>query len=84
MISQTGEENYYSSSTEIEEDCDTMESIDEALPPKLNIHNTKKTHCLNQYQGKRISLINSMECQNNTYGIGIDAKERSNSPKLSY
>lgn len=46
IISVTGEENYNSSSTELEEDSDTMESIDEALPPKLNIHLTKLTRSL--------------------------------------
>ncbi len=55
-----GEENYFSSSTELDE-SDTMESIDEALPPKLNIHETKQTHSLNQYKKGSVSMIQSME-----------------------
>ena len=85
MISQTGEENYYSTSTDLNDDSDTMESIDEALPPKMNINITKQANSLNQYKKNSISLIQSLE-QNSgtTCGIAINAKERSKSPKLNF
>ena len=44
--------NHNSSSTEIEEDSDTMESIDEALPPKLVINKTKIMRSLCQQKVK--------------------------------
>ena len=85
MISQTGEENYYSTSSDSNEDSDTMESIDEALPPKLNINMTKKTNSLNQYKRNSICLIQSLEHNTKTTcGIAINAKERSNSPKINF
>lgn len=57
---QEGEENYLSSSTELEE-SDTMESIDEALPPKMNVHQTKQAHSIGQYKKGSVSMIQSME-----------------------
>lgn len=49
-LSQPGEENLSSSTDFEDEECDTMESIDEAIPPKMNIHQTKKTNSLRQYK----------------------------------
>jgi hypothetical protein len=49
-LSQPGEENLSSSTDFEDEECDTMESVDEAIPPKMNIHQTKKTNSLRQYK----------------------------------
>lgn len=62
-MSQAGEENYYSSSTEIEEESDTMESIDEALPPKMKVNKTKKTISLSQHKDSTVA-IKSINCIN--------------------
>lgn len=59
-VPHEGEENYLSSSTELEE-SDTMESIDEALPPKMNVHQTKQAHSIGQYSKKSVSMLYSME-----------------------
>jgi hypothetical protein len=80
IISQTGEENYYSSSTEIDDDSDTMESIDEALPPKMNVNKTKQTHSLAHYNNRR-GIGARVGCINR---IGIEVKESSESPAMIY
>lgn len=83
VISVTGEENYYSSSTELGDDSDTMESIDEALPPKLNIHQTKLTRSLCQYKGEEKGVTRTDESCRSAY-VPIEAKEISRSPTLHY
>lgn len=83
FMSQAGEENYYSSSTEIEEETDTMESIDEALPSRMKVNKTKKTISLTQHKDST-GFIKSISCINRSTCLGIESKERSMSPSMNY
>ena len=76
-------ENQYSSSTNYEEESDTMESIDEALPQKLAIHQTKMTRTLWEFKNNHKIIKRPVNVQSNIH-LNIDAKERSHSPVLQF
>ena len=75
-------ENHNSSSTEIDEDSDSMNSIDEELPPKLAINKTKVTRSLCEQKGK-FKIASKQVSQNSIY-LNIGAKESSRSPILQF
>jgi len=81
-MSNPGEENM-SSSSSFEDDCDTIESIDDAIPPKLNIHETRKTNSLHMYKTNS-RIMPTLDRNSNSVFLNIDAKELSCSPEAIF